>query len=81
MENLFLLTAIMFDSEDLITCLNALHDAEIRDNMLALINQANKTTYFAVKTPDGITEKTIISNKILQGDVLAPLISSNMVDK
>ena len=71
----------MFDSEKLSTCLNAMYDAKVRDDMLALIYQANKTTYFAVKTPNGITEKITISNKILQGDVLAPLLSSNMVDK
>ena len=71
----------MFDSEKLSTCLNAMYDAKVIDDMLALIYQANKTTYFAVKTPNGTTEKTTISNKILQGDVLAPLLSSNMVDK
>ena len=71
----------MFDSEKLSTCLNAMFDAEIQDDMLALIHQANKTTFFAVKTPNGMTEKTKIYNKILQGDVLAPLLSSNMVDK
>ena len=35
----------------------------------------------AVKTPSGLTEKKIISDKIMQGDVLGPLVSSNMVDK
>ena len=60
----------MFDSEELSTCLNALYDAEIKDDMLALIYEANKTTFFAVKTPNGITEKTTVTNKILQGDVL-----------
>ena len=42
---------------------------------------ANKSTYFAVKTPNGLTEKTNITNNILRGDVLAPLLSTNMVDK
>ena len=69
----------MFDSEKQSTCLNALYEAEIQDDMLALIYEANKTTFFAVKTPNGITEKTTVTNKILQGDVLAPLLSSNMV--
>ena len=59
----------MFDSEELSICLNALHDAEVQDDMLALIYHAYKTTYFAVKTPNGVTEKIDISNKILQGDV------------
>ena len=46
-----------------------------------MMDEANKTTYFAVKTPNGTTETVKIDNKILQGDVLAPLLSSNMVDK
>ena len=71
----------MFDSEELTTCLNAIFDAGIQDDMLALIYEANKITHFAVKTPNGITETRQIENKILQGDVLAPLLSSNMVDK
>ena len=62
----------MFDSEEVSTCLNALYDAQIQDDMLSLIYEANKTTYFAVKTPNGVTEKTRVQNKILQGDVLAP---------
>ena len=47
----------MFDSEELTICLNAIHDAGIQDDMLSLIYQANKTTHFAVKTPNGITEE------------------------
>ena len=34
-----------------------------------------------VKTPSGNTERQVIYNKIMQGDVLAPLVSSNMVDR
>ena len=49
--------------------------------MLALIHEANSTTFFAGKTPNRIREKTTITNKILQGDVLAPLISQNIIDK
>ena len=48
--------------------------------MLSLINEANKTVIFAVKTPTGMTETKTIYNKIMQGDVLSPLMSSNMVD-
>ena len=53
----------MFDSEELSTCLNALYDANIQDDLLSSIYQANKTTFFAVKTPKGITERTTILNK------------------
>ena len=71
----------MFDAEELSVCLIAMYDANIRDDMLALIYEANKMTMFAVKTPNGITRSANIVNKVLQGDVLAPLISSNMIDK
>ena len=50
----------MFDAEELPICLNAFYDAEIRDDILTLIHQANKTNVIAVKTPNGVTEKVII---------------------
>ena len=71
----------MFDAEDLSTCLNAMFEADIKDDMLALMYAANETTYFELKTPNGLTEIETMKNKILQGDVLAPMLSSNMVDK
>ena len=71
----------MFDAEELSVCLNALYDATIQDDMLNMIYEANKTTMFTVKTPNGTTQPARIMNKVLQGDVLAPLISSNMVEK
>ena len=71
----------MFDAEELSVCLNAMYEANIQDDMLALIYEANKTTIFTVKIPNGLTGPSNIVNKVLQGDVLAPLISSNMVDK
>ena len=43
--------------------------------------EANESTYFKIKTPNGVTEIEEMKNKILQGDVLAPMLSSNMVDK
>ena len=48
--------------------------------MLALLNEANENVTFAVKTPSGLTETKSISNKVMQGDVMAPLLSSNFVD-
>ena len=70
-----------FDAEELPTVLNAYYEAGVTDDMLALVNEANQTVQFAVKTPTGLTETTCIRNKILQGDVLRPLLSSNMVDQ
>ena len=70
----------MFDAEELPTVLNTLYDAGVKDDLFYLINEANKSVTFAVKTPTGMTEQKTRTNKIMQGDVLSPLISSNMVD-
>ena len=45
-----------------------------------MLNEANEIVQFAVKTPNGMTETSSILNKIMQGDVMAPLMSSNFVD-
>ena len=65
----------MFDAEELPTVLNSLYEAGGKDDMLYLINEANKSVTFAVKTPTGMTEQKIIHNKII-----SPLMSINMVD-
>jgi hypothetical protein len=71
----------MFDSEESSICLNSLYEAGVKDDIFALIAETNKSATFAIKTPSGITHKSSIYNKIMQGDVLSPLVSSNMVDK
>ena len=71
----------MFDSEEVPLRLNALYDSGLQNDIFALICEANKTVIFAIKTPNCLTKKATIYNKIMQGDVLSPLVSSNMVDK
>ena len=71
----------MFDAEEVFISLNALYEAGVQDDLFALINESNKETVICVKTPNGTTKSGIITNKIMQGDVLGPLVSSNMVDK
>ena len=46
-----------------------------------MLNERNKKVKFAVQTPEGLTELKTINNKIMQGDVLSPLMSGNRVDK
>ena len=70
----------MFDAEELPIVLNAFYESGVKDDMLSLINKANKSVFFAVKTPHGLTEQRNIINKIMHGDVMSPLMSSNMVD-
>ena len=71
----------MFDAEELPIVLNAFYESGITNDLFALANEANSNVTFAVKTPSGITETRNIRNKIMQGDVLSPLVSSNMVDR
>ena len=56
----------MFDVEELTTVLNSFYEAGVKGDMLALTYGANKNITFAIKTPSGLTEKTIIRNKIMQ---------------
>ena len=72
----------MFDSEEVPICLNSLYNARVKDDIFALICEANSSATFAIKkTPTGITKSSNIYNKIMQRDVLSPLVSSNMVDQ
>ena len=71
----------MFDAEEVFVSLNALYEAGVQDEIFALINESNRENVVSVKTPNGVTKCGVISEKIMQGDVLGPLVSSNMVDK
>ena len=71
----------MFDGEELKSVLNAFFEAGVKDDMFSIINEANATVKFAVKTPTGLTEERVIRNKIMQGDVLSPLMSSSFLTK
>ena len=70
----------MFDSEELPTVLNSFYDSGVKDDMLGLLNEANKNVTFAVKTSSGKTKSRYIFTKVMQGDVMACLMSSNFVD-
>ena len=71
----------MFDSEKPSQCLNALYDVGVDDDNLVIINEANKGNSIAVKTPAGeLSNRETISENMMQGEVMAPLISSNLVD-
>ena len=50
------------------------------DNMFALLNEANENVKFAMKTLNRMTKTRSIINKIMQLDVMAPLLSSNFID-
>ena len=71
----------MFNSEELFFTLNSLFEAGMTNDMLPLLYEANKLNHIAVRNPGGLTERKDTTKKIMQGDVLGPLVSSNMVDK
>ena len=70
----------MFDSECLFECMNDLYEAGVKDDMFSLIYEANRTNKVAVQTPHGLSRREEFKEIVMQGDVLAPLISSLQVD-
>ena len=70
----------MFDSECLFECLNDVYEAGVSDDVFALLNEANKENLVAVQTPNGLSRRETFKDIVMQGDVLAPLISSLQVD-
>ena len=70
----------MFDSECLYECLNDVFEAGVRNDKFVLLHEANRENYVAVQTPNGLSRRESIKEIVMQGDVLAPLISSLQVD-
>ena len=48
---------------------------------MSLVYQANKEVFMAVNTPDGISERQVIENTVLQGDTWGGILASVQVDK
>ena len=70
----------MFDSECLYECLNDVYEAGVNNDKFALLYEANRENYVAVQTPNGLSRRESVKEIVMQGDVLAPLISSLQVD-
>ena len=70
----------MFDSECLFECMNDLYEAGVTDDDFALVYEANRENFVAVHTPNGLSRRDVFKDIVMQGDVLAPLISSLQVD-
>ena len=70
----------MFDSECLFECMNDLFEAGVNDDKFALLYEANRENLVAVQTPNGLSKRETFTEIVMQGDVLAPLISSLQVD-
>ena len=60
--------------------MNDLYEAGVDDDIFALNYKSNRENYVAVKTPNGLSRRDTFNDIVMQGDVLAPLISSLQVD-
>ena len=69
-----------FDGMWLQDSLNDLYEAGVQNHNLALMYEANSKNLVAVKTPNDITERVLIEDIIMQGEVMAPLECSVSVD-
>ena len=70
----------MFDSECLFEVMNDVYEAGVEDDIFSLMFEANKENYVAVNTPNGLSDRAVFKEIVMQGDVLAPLMSSLQVD-
>ena len=69
-----------FDSMWLSESINDLFESGIKDDNLALIHAANAANLVAVQTPAGLTERVLIKEIVMQGEVTGPGQCSNQID-
>ena len=69
----------MFDSIDLQQALSDIYDTGMDDDTLALLHAANKEIHF-VKTPNGLADRQIAKDIVLQGDTFGSILASVQVD-
>ena len=71
----------MFDGMELKESLSDLQTkAEIKDDTIHLLYEANKNIQVKVKTPFGLTDQLVVDEAVLQGEVWGSALASNQVD-
>ena len=70
----------MFDSIDLEQAMSDIYDVGINDDTFALLHKANQEIHMAVKTPNGLTERQVVKDIVLQGDTFGSILASVQVD-
>ena len=70
----------MFDSIDLRQAISDVFEAGLKDDILALVYEANKEVFMAVRIPEGLTDIQKLENIVLQGDTWSSLLASVQVD-
>ena len=71
----------MFDSINLEDAISDIFDSGLNDDNLALIYLANNEVNMAVKTANGLSDRQIIRNIVLQGDTFGSILASVQVDR
>ena len=72
--------AQMFDSINLEQAISDVYETGLKDENLSLIYKANKEIFMAVNTPDGLSERQVLKNIVLQGDTFGSILASVQVD-
>ena len=71
----------MFDSINLKEAISDIYNTGVNDDNLALIYRANEEVHMAVKTANGLSERQVVRNSVLQGDKWGSILASVQVDK
>ena len=60
--------------------LSDIFDAGVDDETLSLLHEANKEIFMSVKTTNGLTDRQVLKNIVLQGDTWGSILASVQVD-
>ena len=70
-----------FDSLWLDEVSNDFFENGVQNRNLAVMYEANKVNRVSVMTPSGVSAETVIEKIVMQGETLAPLQCSSLVDQ
>ena len=70
-----------FDGLSLALTCKDIYQEGWKDNKLALLFDINKTNKVAVKTSLGLTDRFVLHENVLQGDIFGTVLASNQIDK
>ena len=71
----------MFDSINLQEAISDIYDTGVDDENLQLLYNANQEISMAVKTANGLSDRQVVNDIVLQGDTWGSILASVQVDK
>ena len=71
----------MFDSINLQEAISDIFDTGVDDDNLQLLYNANQEINMAVKTANGLSDRQVVNDIVLQGDTWGSILASVQVDK